>query len=145
MKRPVRILCVFVAGLLGCAGSDNLPRMAPVSGVVTLDGQPLTSGQVVLLPEVENKAGLSAATIENDGTFQIHTAGHEGAPLGKYKVAVTPSMVPSAAMAANSKPKTGMPKGGFAPRYSDQKNTPLRVEVSENPKPGAYDLKLTKR
>lgn len=138
----VVLVCVFVVS--GCG--KKLPPMAPVSGKVTVEGQPLSSGQVAFVPDVQvlgadkpieqSGAGLSAGQITN-GEYKIYTAGKEGAPLGKYKVTVTPSMMPT----GDAKK---MPASGFNRAYGDPRNTPLMVEVVANPDAGRYDLKLKK-
>ncbi len=136
---------VVLAGLILVVGcGKKLPPMSPVSGKVTLDGQALTAGQVALIPDVgiptqesakdqPPTAGLSAGQIGSDGTYKIFTAGKEGAPAGKYRVTVTPSMMPSA------DPKTP-PAVAFSRDFTDPRNTKLRIEVPS----GSYDLKLTK-
>jgi hypothetical protein len=110
----------------------------PVSGKVTVDDKPVTAGQVSFFAADEKVgAGLCAGTIGANGEYKVFSEGKTGAPLGKYKVTVTPSMVPP----------TG---GGAAPatpynsKYSDSKATPLSLEVVSSPAAGAYDLKLTK-
>jgi len=121
--------------------------MASVSGKVTVDGQPLTAGQVTFIPDVPHPSsteggkvetfGLTTGQIGSDGTYKITTSGKSGAPLGKYKVTVTPSMVPA------RDAKTA-PPSGFQQIFSDAQKTPLRKEVVANPEAGRYDLKLTK-
>ena len=151
MKRLFVIRCLSL-GVVVCLGlasgcGKNLPPMSPVSGKVTVNGQPLTAGQVALIPDVgiptqENTkdqpttVGLSAGTIGSDGSYKISTAGKDGAPAGKYRVSVTPSMVPS------GDGKTA-PPSGFNQKFSDTRNTPLKIEVPSSAA-GAYDLKLTK-
>jgi hypothetical protein len=127
----------------GCGGKQGA-SMSPVSGKVTVDGQPVTSGQVTFIPDVVAKEasstqtpGLSTGQIGSDGSYKISTAGKNGAPLGQYKVTVTPSMVP----AADAK---GPPSTPFNPKYADVGKSDLRIEVVANPPAGAYDLKLTK-
>ena len=132
----------------GCS-SKKLPPMAPVSGKVTVGGQPLTSGQVSLVPDVgiprpgkekQNvtpTVGVSAGQINSDGTYTIFTARKEGAPPGQYKFTVTPSTMPVGDGKA-------APARDFNQVYSDSRNTPLKFEVVDNPGPGRYDLKLTK-
>lgn len=145
-SRPMGLL--LVAGVLVVSGcGKKTPPMAPVSGKVTVDGQPVTSGQVSFVPDVqilgvENPAehastGMSAGQITN-GEYKIYTSGKEGAPLGKYKVTVTPSMVPTSPDAKS------MPPTGFSKAYSDARSTPLNMEVIASPEPGRYDLKLKK-
>ncbi len=141
--RSVGIL--VLAGLILVVGcGKKLPPMSPVSGKVTVDGQALTAGQVALIPDVgiptqesakdqAPTAGLSAGQIGSDGTYKIFTAGKEGAPAGKYRVTVSPSMMPSADA------KTPPPLG-FNQNFADQRKTSLKIEVPS----GNYDLKLTK-
>ncbi|HEY7314209.1 MAG TPA: hypothetical protein VH643_32960 [Gemmataceae bacterium] len=138
----VVLVCVFVVS--GCG--KKLPPMAPISGKVTVDGQPVSSGQVVFVPDVkvvgadkpieQSTAGLSAGQIA-DGEYKISTSGKDGAPVGKYKVIVTPSMMPT----GDAKK---MPASGFNKAYSDPNQTPLKFEVVASPEPGRYDLKLRK-
>src|SRR5262249_37969808 len=142
MKLPlfplqVVVVCVWAVVLPGCGGPSV--AVVPVQGKVTLSGPPVTPGQVSFLPaEGEAKAGnMSAGQIGSDGTYTIYTAGKAGAPPGKYKVTVTPTMVP---MEGASK-KPSLP---FDQKYGDPRKTPLTVDVVASPAPGAYDLKLTK-
>jgi len=134
-----RLLGPLVLGLLvvGCGKSSI--KVEPVRGKVTVDGQPVTSGQVSLLPTTQDKdtGNLSAGTIDTSGEYKIFTAGKEGAPAGKYKVTVTPSMVPMTGA-------TTAPTTPFNAKYRDAKTTPLEINVVANPAAGAYDLKLTK-
>jgi len=115
----------------GC-GKDSV-AVVPVRGKVTVDGQPVTSGQVSFIPtSADQKGGMSAGQIEGSGDYKIFTGGKEGAPSGKYKVTVTPSMVPTGGKS--------MPSTPFNAKYSDVKTTPLTIDVPS----GSYDLKLTK-
>jgi hypothetical protein len=129
------IVCVCLAQ--GC--SSKKASLAPVSGKVTVDGQPVTSGQVSFFPaekkEDAAKTGLAAGNIESDGTYTISTDGKKGAPLGKYKVSVTPSMMPTGDKA---------PTTPFNQQYKNADQSGLTVEVVADPEPGRYDLKLTK-
>jgi hypothetical protein len=139
------------AGLvLGCGQKDV--SLAPVSGKVTVDGQPLTSGSVSLLLDVPlgnegakeaskaPTAGLSGGKIGPDGTYKIYTGGKEGAPLGKYKVRVIPPQTET----KKDKDAKEAPDIGYNKKYTDANKTPLHIEVVASPQPGAYDLKLTK-
>jgi hypothetical protein len=131
------IVCLSATALPGCGGSSI--AVVPVQGKVTVDGQPVTSGQVSYVPTgQETPTGdISAGQIGSDGSYTIYTAGKAGAPPAKYKVTVTPSMVPVQGA-------TKMPSTPFNEKYTQAQKTPLAVEVTANPAPGAYDLKLTK-
>jgi hypothetical protein len=131
------LLALFPLG--GCGKSANLPPLAPVKGKVTLDGAPVTSGQVTLIPlslEKDKEAPPSTGQIGSNGEYEITTGGQAGAPLGQAKAFVSPSMVPQGGAKA--------PTGGWSPKYSDPTKTPLKFTVVEKAAPGTYDLKLTK-
>jgi hypothetical protein len=113
--------------------------MAPVKGKATLDGAPLTAGHVALHPQTIDpnvKVPLSAGQIDGSGNYEIFTGGKSGAPLGKYKIVVTPSMVPP--------PSGGAPPAGPPQKYMTDTQTPLSYEVVASPKDGQYDLQLSK-
>ena len=134
---PILLICA-ASSACGKSGPP-LGEMAPVSGKVTVDGQPVTSGQVSLIPtdaSISTGGSVCAGTIDSSGNYVINTAGKTGAPLGKYKVTVTVSMVPT----GDSK----MPSALFNAKFSDQSKTPLAFTVEANPQAGAYDLKMTK-
>lgn len=121
---------------IGCGAGGKVANV-PVSGKVSVNGTPVTSGQVSFIPAAGTEGGgLSAGPIDNAGTYTISTGGSAGAPLGKYKVTVTPSMVPSGGK--------GMPAVAFNKRYLDSKSSPITIDVVANPAAGHYDLKLTK-
>lgn len=131
---------VLVAALVpfGCTG-EPLPPLGPVKGHVTLAGKPLTSGNVVLHPVTApvGKVLLTSGQIDADGNYEIFTGGKAGAPLGKYKVIVTPAMMPA------EQGKGGM-NTAFDKKYLDRTKTPFEFDVVANPEDGRYDLKLKK-
>jgi hypothetical protein len=72
-----------IASLAGCGGGSNVAR---VSGTITLDGQPLTSGTVHFVPS-EGRA--AKGKIAPDGTYRLGTFGEaDGALLGTHQVAI---------------------------------------------------------
>jgi hypothetical protein len=79
---------------------------------------------------------LSAGTIDGSGNYEIFTGGKTGAPLGKYKVVVTPSMVPMQG--------GGAPAAKIDQKYMVPNQTPLSIDVVQGAKEGQYDLKLGK-
>lgn len=145
MNALLSLRCLGLAGLLiacaasGCAKSG--PKMASVSGTVKVDNLPLTAGQVTFHPvgktEATGNTGFSGGTIDASGKYTIFTGGENGAPLGKYKATVNPSMVPMAG--------GGAPAADFNAKFRDAKTSTLDVEVVASPAAGAYDLKLTKK
>jgi hypothetical protein len=127
----------FFGTILGAGCGKASVTLAPVSGKVTVGDKPVTSGQVSLVAvDANTSTDLSAGTIDANGEYKIFTGGSAGAPLGKYRITVTPNMVPT----AGDTKATPMP---FDRKYGDAKATPLSFEVVTNPASGAYDLKLT--
>jgi hypothetical protein len=129
---------LFLFFALGCR-SSQAPQF-PVRGKVTVDGQAVPGGNVSLIPQPPptdgKSAGFSAGQIDSSGNYIIYTGGKEGAPLGKYKVTVTPPMMPS----SDGKP----PTTAYNRDFSDPAKTTLVIEVVASPGAGAYNLELTK-
>src|SRR5687768_6062486 len=100
-------LAMFVFGLLAvCAGCGEStgPTRVPMSGKVTLNGIPIASGSVSLLPEEGNEAPTANATIQQ-GEYRFDSA--NGPTAGAYRVLVsysTAAPVNSKTAAFASKP-----------------------------------------
>ncbi len=78
------VLCIALASLVGCGGSGV--EMAPVEGVVTLNGKPLEKLMVEFWPESEGPR--SFAETDANGRFKLMTddGKQEGAAVGSHKV-----------------------------------------------------------
>lgn len=154
MMRLLFSRLVFLAVLIGVGLAsgcgEKAVSLAPVSGKVTVDGKPLSSGSVSLIPDVSlsdkgasevskmQTTGMSGGEINPDGTYKIYTDGKEGAPLGKYKIRVMPPVTQS----KDEKDAKEAPDIGFDKDYTDPNRTRLHYEVVASPEPGRYDLKL---
>ena len=85
---------LFSVLLLGC--SETPEKLYPVSGVVTVRGEPLNGGTVQF--EMKNKGETSgevftaAGEIGEDGSYELLTFGEPGAPAGEHRVWVTPNL-----------------------------------------------------
>ena len=134
------LLCGALCGLLwlsssGCGG----PASAPVTGHVTLNGKPFTSGTVTFVPDKAkgNTSGEEPlGEINAQGEFTVQSRGKPGAALGWYKVTVN-STGPTTL--DNTNPST---TSIINTTYTNPKTTPLEKEVVEKPAPGAYDLQI---
>lgn len=122
--RPVAAGSVFmVVGAIVCVGcSDSYQQeTATVRGTITLDGQPLTSGSVMFVPD---KGRGALAPIEADGTFTLGTYGDfDGAIVGRHKIAVYP---PQAAGERNVAPPGARP---IPQRYQSSETSQLEADV----------------
>lgn len=80
-----------LGSLAGCGrGGAKLPPLAPVSGKVTLDRNPLPRGVVQFIPDESKgtKGPPAVGTIGSDGRFTLTTAGARGAVIGHHKVRI---------------------------------------------------------
>jgi hypothetical protein len=85
-------LLLLCSALAGCAPSG--PEIAPVSGQVTLDGQPLELADVAFQPEGAERPSIGRT--DKDGRYQLsYTRGVQGARVGWHRVhvSVSPELV----------------------------------------------------
>jgi hypothetical protein len=110
----VAVCCAVLA-----SGCDDRPTRVPVSGIVLIDGQPLTRGNIKFVPE---NGRPSAGQIGADGRFTITCYdGNDGALPGKHRVQVASNRGIS-----DSKIEWFAP-----PAYADFRTSGLAVEVTE--------------
>ncbi|MCA9237576.1 MAG: hypothetical protein KDA44_19015 [Planctomycetales bacterium] len=112
-----------VAGLalllnaVGCG--DGRPTRVAVSGTVTIDGKPLTHGNIKFVP---TGARPSAGKIDENGHFTLTCYdGDDGVVLGKHRVAVSASKILS-----ESKIQWFAPK-----KYADFRASGLEYDITE--------------
>lgn len=79
------ITCLSLLLLAGCTRSDGIVR-CEVRGVVTVDGGPLKTGQVALVP-LEGTAGPSVGAEIVGGRF--HIGEKQGPVPGRYQVQIS--------------------------------------------------------
>ncbi len=95
---------------------------ARVTGSVTIDGTPVTSGRVVFHKEGQAPA---IANIKEDGTFELAIANSKGIQPGHYKVTVA-----SYDIGTPARPGDPPPAKLITPRqYMDLGTTPLASDV----------------
>ena len=125
---PTIGLSIAVASLvmaIGC-GVGHERETARVSGRVTLDGEPLSSGYVMVLP---TKGRMARGAVQEDGTFVLGSYGKsDGAQIGDHPVVVTP--VPSDEGGRSSQSNQEIPR-----RYHRARTSGLRLVVE----PGGTD------
>jgi hypothetical protein len=77
-------LAAALLGLGGCGGGG--PKVVPVSGTVTIDGQPLTYGHIQVLPTGWRPA---SSRIGSDGRFMLTTTvSGDGCAVGSHAVVI---------------------------------------------------------
>ena len=145
--RPMRSLAPYlllVSALVGCGGakSEKPAKLAPVNGMVTLDGKPLAMAAMTFLPDGETKGIAGVAYTGEDGKFEAKWRTETGIPPGSYKVVVSRlglpngSPVPPGQSAADVGAIETVP-----PRFSDAAQTKLALTVPDTGLTQTFDLK----
>lgn len=134
----------LLIGGLGLAGCQRGPRYVPVSGVVTIGGQPLAGAAVSFQPLVPGEPSIGVT--DDQGRFSLKTAhDQEGAVVGEHQIAVY--CAEGAPLApGESKPPGDIAPAGFkmvwkAPqRYMKFETSQLETDVQPGMAP--VELKL---
>jgi hypothetical protein len=140
--KPHRLLGVVLVPILGCG--TEVPKIVPVSGVVTLDSKPLANATVTFSPTAkpgEVNAGDGSSGKTNDkGEYTLTTSrGQPGAQVGKHRVGV--SLLVQQAGESDERRRGGPPLENKVPaRYSE--NSQLTFEVTAAG-PNRADFALT--
>jgi hypothetical protein len=107
---------VLILAAAGCGGSG--PKVVPVSGTVTIDGQPLSYGHVQVLP-----AGFRPASgrLDGSGRFTLTTTTpNDGCAVGTHPVVVL----------AGESINADTMKWHAPQKYADVKTSDLTVTIS---------------
>lgn len=150
----VKTLCTLLVGaglvvtLGGCGGDPNRPKLGKVSGKVTYNGAPVSSGEVVFTP-VSGKGGETGqgarGSIGSDGRYEMTTFDTgDGAIYGQHVVTV---VVREKGAENLGKPKADgtfdykLPKAVTPSKYASAEKSHLRCTVDSGSKTFDIDLK----
>jgi hypothetical protein len=123
--------------LCGCGGAE----MAPVSGKITIEGQPVGPGTVIFEPDAS--AGTtgppSVGNFGPDGLYSLTTASHgEGAVVGRHRVTIQSTGPGGYGDETPVDPATAIPA-----RYSSASESGLMAEVKSGSNPSIdFDLEV---
>jgi hypothetical protein len=131
MKLSVINICVsaaFVLAALALSGCDQGPKLVPIEGQVTLDGQPLTYGYVRVIP---TQGRTAFGDLDDQGRFRLMTDELEGCPVGIHKVEV-----------GSTKALSETRQRRYAPeKYQSGITSDLTIDVKEPRKDELIELK----
>lgn len=88
-RRFVLLSSVSLIFQLGCAGSSNdgPGKLIPVTGKVTLNGEPLGQASLTFIPKDQTKGAGGFAGTMSDGTYEVmHPSSSKGIEAGTYAV-----------------------------------------------------------
>jgi len=123
-------VAVAIVAVSGCSGV-KIPSLGQVGGIVTLDGQPLTKGQVQFLPDSSKgtKGRMAVGIIGTDGRFSLTAfKPGDGALVGFHKVVI---ICEEDMPTFDRNPKVALqpPKSLIPIRYTDANTSGLTAEV----------------
>ncbi len=120
---------VFVlAAVALTTGCDLGPKLVPIEGQVTLDGEPLAYGYVRVIP---NAGRPAFGEIDEQGRFKLMTDDAEGCPVGSHIVEV-----------GSTKAISETEQRRYAPaKYESGITTDLKIDVKEPKKDVRIELK----
>lgn len=114
--------------LSGCGSTASGPATIPVTGEVTLNGQPVAGADVAFMPKVEGAASAPAQAITGDtGRFEVVSLFDQGRTTrsgmlpGAYSVSVTQLEQPS----SSARP----PRNLLSEKYASPASSGLSAEV----------------
>ncbi|PQO37119.1 hypothetical protein C5Y96_06370 [Blastopirellula marina] len=117
------LAAIALIGLTGCGSGAGV---APVSGTVTLDGQPLANALVSFYPQEEGKR-FSTGTTDASGRYElVYTNDQHGAAIGKHTVKITTATVQGEGGPARP------PKEKLPAKYNDESKLIVDVTSGSN-------------
>ncbi|QDT54063.1 hypothetical protein Pan44_20900 [Caulifigura coniformis] len=140
------ILLLASACLAGCTPSSGpqseVLSTVPVAGILTYKGDPLESFRISFIP-VGGDRTVSGLT-DAQGRFQLGTnSPNDGAPIGKYKIAVSYAPPESAdggnPMGIEDPRQLPRSKIKVPPQFSNPEKSGVTVDIPEG---GLTDLKI---
>jgi len=122
-----RLAIIFGVLILSTSGCSK-PPMLEVSGVVLLDGEPVSNCKVGFFPDVEvfnpDRHGYGFGMTHGDGKFTIvHPQGDPGIWAGKYKVTLVAWVTKDGKM-VEAEAKPSEVEGGVFNRFPEEYESP---------------------
>jgi hypothetical protein len=137
--RRLQLVSLFglAALVLGCSGTSG-PALNPVSGKVTIGGQPAKNVLVTFQP-TDAKLPAASGRVDDTGTYSLSSGstGGKGAAAGTYKIVLQqlgPSLAEMEAAYSGGSGKQSAPPAGaqasFPDEYKEASTSPKEVTVT---------------
>lgn len=149
MRAGSTIVCAgaLLLAIAGCGRQDSgvkVPEeLAPVTGLVTMDGKPLSGASILFTPGPDTHGQGAYGVTDADGKYELtHYSNKKGIPPGRYLVVITKytladgSPIPQGQTAADANASESIPAA-----YSDANSTQLSAEVPSGGKTFDFELK----
>ncbi len=133
----------------GCGGGGGEKEVIPISGKVTCNGEPVTSGSVMFVPDVDpavdgNPGKPASGALDENGEFVLTTyVKGDGVVIGKHRVSVIRNPTEEEIREADEEdvdPKKVVLCGGKNKSYEIKKgDTEIIIELTGRLEPGGDD------
>jgi hypothetical protein len=138
-------LSLLLLAALGCGKSDRVP-VVPVSGTVTLNGEPLPGAAVTFIPAGETLGTGGSAVTAADGSYTLTSREGRGLVPGEYRVTISRWLRPDGSPPpAEVAPIDSDARETLPERFSDRDQTILTATVSEGGAAIDFPLRLNER
>ena len=149
------LVIAAVCVLPGCGDSPPaakpLPESKPVTGKVTLGGEPLADARIFFAPKGTTEGQGASGSTDSQGVYVLTTTDSSGRPAsgcipGEYKVTVSKIVRGDGTVVPPDSQEPPMMSGGMESiplEYSDFTSTKLTANVG--PEGGTIDLTLEKK
>lgn len=128
--------------LEGCGGPDR-PKLVRVTGIVTLNGQPLTSSRVRFVPDGPQQGRTATGDLDQSGNFKLSTfEPDDGILPGAYKVDVNKITSTDESDSPEDREKQLTVKSTIPAKYGNLETSGLTFTFSESDSNRKLELKL---
>lgn len=140
---------LLILGFMGCGGDEVAPEVVPplqpVSGVVTLDGEPAQGVSVVFVPSGTSTGNGATAMTDASGKYELlYRTGDKGIPAGDYKVLFSKMLKPDGSPLAPGEMAADVAAVNALPAKYMQGTLPdTQAKVTEGG--GTFDFKLSSK
>jgi hypothetical protein len=120
--------CLPIAMLVGCNSSPT----APVSGTVTIDGQPAPENTRVTFQPKGDTGQVATGLVDSSGNYELFSGaeGLQGAEPGTYTVYLSPDMSDVSYMESGGGAPPKADLGSIPKEYTSADTSPKTVEVT---------------
>ncbi|EDL61352.1 hypothetical protein PM8797T_12648 [Gimesia maris DSM 8797] len=140
MKLNMISLCsvlLLLSIMTGCGEQIEKKPTAPVKGIVTFEGKPLETGEVVFFPDSGEQ--IAHGKIQPDGSFELTTyEDGDGAFPGKHTVTIISERDMEGVSAED--PEASLEPSFIPTKYNMQKTSGLTAVVKEGDNEIKFDL-----
>lgn len=79
------LIVISTMMLCSCSTQGNAPKLSPVEGIVTWNGQPLADAAIAFTP---SSGPIAVGKTDAEGRFRLSTQGRPGAAVGAHRITI---------------------------------------------------------